>query len=113
MKFSELDKQFEQTWERLQNGKPILGVYGKDPLAEDHFLLKRSWDYFRSRVRNIEDQWRKIAEAKDAQLKAVQKENVSIRVRMTQAEEEVVMLREIDRSLAEARKLDILNFSGK
>jgi chromosome segregation ATPase len=113
MEFSELDKQFEETWERLQHKRPITGVYGKDPLAEDHFLLKRSWDYFRRRVRDIEDHWRKIAESKDAQLLAMKKESAVIRERLNEAEEDVRMLRLMDRSLAEARKHDILHFSDK
>ncbi len=113
MEFTELDKQFEETWERLQNRKPISGVYGKDPLAEDHFLLKRSWDYFRQRVRNVEDQWRKIAESKDAQLIALKKEAAVIRERMQEAEEETRLLRAMDRTLAEARKHDILHFDSK
>jgi chromosome segregation ATPase len=113
MEFTELDKQFEETWERLQRQKPIAGVYGKDPLAEDHFLLKRSWDYFRQRVRNIEDQWRKIAESKDAQLLALKKEVAVIRERMQESEEETRLLRAMDRTLAEARKHDIIHFAGK
>jgi hypothetical protein len=113
MEFSELDKQFEETWERLQNRQPLTGVYGKDPLAEDHFLLKRSWDYFRQRVRTIEDQWRKIAESKDAQLIALTKEMAVARERMNEAEEAARMSRLMDRSLAEARKHDLMHFAGK
>lgn len=75
MKTPDLDRLFDESANRIKNGTGALsGAYATSPLAADHLLLKRSWDYFRHRINAIEEQWQKIVEAKEAEKKALEKE---------------------------------------
>lgn len=114
MEFTEIDRQFDEAFERIQRRSPVVAnAYGTAPLAADHFLLKKSWDYFRGRVKAIEDQWRKMMEAKDQQLRSTLSELQVARQRKVDLEEENNMLRSLDQNIKKARTEDFLGFSRK
>ncbi len=114
MKYTEIDRQFDDALERArQNVPPVSGPYGSGPLAADHFLLKKSWDYFRNRVRAIEDQWRHMLDAKAAQLNATSQELQSERKMRLELEEETRMLRSLDATIKKARTEDFTGFARK
>jgi chromosome segregation ATPase len=70
--FKEIDDMFEGALKRL-SAKAGPGVpYGEPPLASDHFLLKRSWEYFRQRASAMEKEWKQILAAKEDEMKALQ-----------------------------------------
>lgn len=69
-KFDNLDKDFDRAMQRVDTKQPLIkNPYGTDPLAADHFLLAKGWTYFNERVQMIEEQWDRIAKAKDEQIK--------------------------------------------
>jgi chromosome segregation ATPase len=112
--FPEINRQFDEAFERLQAKAPLInGAYGTSPLAADHFLLKKSWDYFKGRIKTIEEQWRKMLEAKDAQLRTVVGELVESRKQMVDIEEENRMLRSLDQNVKKARTEDYITFARK
>jgi len=89
MEFSDLDRRFQETLERLE-GKSAgsQGLYADTPMAADHYLLKRSWNFFQRRLHSVEEQWRQIAGAKDAQLKAMTEALEDLKHRMSEVKEE-------------------------
>ncbi len=114
MEFTEIDRQFDEAFERLQRtAPPVATAYGSSPLAADHFLLKKSWDYFRNRVKSIEEQWKKMLEAKDHQYRAVFAELTDARKRQVELEEENNLLRSLDHSVKKARADDYIGFAKK
>ena len=74
MEFPELDRLFNETHKRLSEGKPSADPYGEGPLASDHFLLQKSWEFFRRRLHTLEEQWADMARAKEAQMQALTKQ---------------------------------------
>ncbi len=114
MEFTEIDRQFDEAFERInRRGLTTASPYGGTPLAADHFLLKKSWDYFRNRVKSIEDQWRKMLSAKDVQLKTVTDELKRVRQSSLELEDEIHMLRSLDQSIKKARTEDFVGFNRK
>jgi chromosome segregation ATPase len=114
MEFTEIDRQFDEAFERLTRQSPtVTSAYGTSPLAADHFLLKKSWDYFRNRVKNIEEQWRKMLEAKEQQLRTTMLELTESRQRQADLEEDNHLLRSLDRNVKKARAEDYVGFARK
>lgn len=114
MEFTEIDRQFDEAFERInRRGPAVASAYGSSPLAADHFLLKKSWDFFRARVKNIEDQWRRMIEAKEQQLRASQAELQESRQRHADLQEENNLLRSLDRGIKKARAEDFVGFARK
>lgn len=75
MKSNDIDRLFDESMNRVnKRSGPLSGSYDTSPLAADHLLLKRSWEYFRHRMAALEDQWKKILESKDIEIKALTKE---------------------------------------
>ncbi|MCG3203722.1 MAG: hypothetical protein KCHDKBKB_00394 [Elusimicrobia bacterium] len=112
--FDEIDRQFDETMERLgPKGALNSGAYGTGPLASDHFLLKKSWDYFRFRVKAIEDQWRKMLESKEQQLRIALTDLQETRKQRADLEEENHLLRSLELNVKKARAEDYVGFSRK
>ena len=84
-----LEKQFEDALGRL-TGKtpPFRTSYGDHPLASDHDLLRRSWDYFKRRLRVIEAQWQDISQSKETRAKSLEAELNGMRERLRELEDE-------------------------
>jgi len=78
MDFKEIDAMFEGAFQRLGAKANPAAPYGEPPLASDHFLLKRGWEYFRQRAAAMEAQWKQILGAKDDEIKAL-KEQLRLR----------------------------------
>lgn len=87
MNTPDLEKRFEDAFDRLRGAKPaISSIYNEGPLASDHFLLNKSWAYFKARVRVIEDQWREILSTKDFLIQNQQREIESLKTRVQELE---------------------------
>src|SRR3954468_14483349 len=97
MDFKEIDGMFETAARRLKAGVDPTAPYGEPPLASDHFLLRRSWEFFQKRLKTMEDQWSEIAGAKDAEITALRKQSEQSLARMGEAEERVSAADEIER----------------
>jgi chromosome segregation ATPase len=72
MEFEDLDRLFDRTLDRLENPKDNLrSAYGQGPLAEDHHLLRKAWDYFKSRLKTIDEQYKQVFDAKNLEIAAL------------------------------------------
>jgi chromosome segregation ATPase len=72
MDFKEIDSMFEGAIRRLNVKGGPADPYGEPPLASDHFLLKRSWEYFQRRASAMEAEWKQLLSAKEAEVKALE-----------------------------------------
>lgn len=114
MEFPQLDKLFDESLDRSDRRAPeINNPYGAAPLAADHFLLKKSWDYFKSRVKTIEDQWRKMLQAKEVQISTLNSELLAARERAVDLEDQNHLLRSLDQNIKKVRTEDHVGFSRK
>ncbi|MCB4755622.1 MAG: hypothetical protein LHV69_01075 [Elusimicrobia bacterium] len=109
--FTQLDQLFDEALERLDpaHAAPI-AISPEGPLSADHFLLKKSWDYFRQRLRLIEEQNQTLLQSKEAEGKALQDEIQELKGHLEKMEEENVYLRAFEDSVKEERTEDHLTF---
>jgi chromosome segregation ATPase len=103
MDFKDIDAMIEAAARRLEGGVSPTAGYGEPPLASDHFLLRRSWEFFQKRIRAMEEQWEEIARAKDAEIKALLKSAEQDRARLTDLESKASEMDEIERMLEHVR----------
>lgn len=103
MDFKEIDEMFESAARRLKAGVDPTAGYGEPPLASDHYLLRRSWEFFQKRLKAVEDQWADIARAKDDEIQALKKDAAERGRRLADAEGRVSESDEIDRVLEMGR----------
>lgn len=114
MDYKHLDEQFDQTLDRLEkkSGLPK-DPYGNSPLASDHFLLKKSWDYFRMRARNFESEWKELLKAKEEQTRVMADKIRFLEERVHELDDENHMLRTLDEGTKRASSNEYLNFHRK
>jgi len=87
--YSELDRLFEDARERLESGKVnSSSPYKEGPLASDHFMLKKSWDYFHHRVTDLNDQNDTLLASKTMAIESLTKELEETRNRLEKLEED-------------------------
>lgn len=111
MDFKELDTIFDQALKRLDTKKPsALDPYSEGPHSADHFLLKKSWDYFKDRIRTIESHWEEIVKSKDQELFAVKEELRLAREELGEAEIKNQMLDQFEEEVRKTRSVDFVNF---
>ena len=111
MDFKEIDALFEGALRRLNAKANAASPYGEPPLASDHFLLRRGWDYFRERVAEMEKEWKQIASAKDDEIKAL-RELIRLRdERLSALEGEARDTTKIEEAFARARLAEERGFS--
>jgi hypothetical protein len=109
--FEKIDQLFTDTLTRLENKKPqISDPYTQGPHSADHFLLKKSWDYFKDRVRAIEQHWQEIVGAKDAEIAALKEELYQVRQEMDDASAKTGMIDAFEQSVRETRTDDFIDF---
>jgi chromosome segregation ATPase len=109
--FKELDTIFDQALKRLDTKKPsALDPYSEGPHSADHFLLKKSWDYFKDRIRTIESHWEEIVKSKDQELFAVKEELRLAREELGEAEIKNQMLDQFEEEVRKTRSVDFVNF---
>src|SRR4051812_11553160 len=113
MDFKEIDAMFEDAARRLKGGVNPTGAYGEPPLAADHFLLRRSWEFFQKRLKAIEQHWGEIAAAKDAEIAALRKAEVEGRAEAVKLKDRANETDEIDRTLISGRLEDQQEFAAK
>jgi len=105
MEFKDIDSMFDGAAKRMGDGVNPAASYGEPPLASDHYLLRRSWEFFQKRMKALEDQWEQIASAKDAEIRALMKAASDNTARLHELEERSTESNEMDR-LLETMRLD-------
>lgn len=111
MEFKELDEMFESALRRLNAKASPAAPYGEPPLASDHFLLKRSWEYFRQRAAAMEIEWKQILKAKEDEIRAL-RELVRLRdERLSGLEDASRDTGQIEEEFARAQLADQRGFS--
>lgn len=114
MKSNEIDRLFDESLNRVAKGTgPLAGAYDTSPLAADHLLLKRSWEYFRHRMNTMEEQWKKILESKDAEIKALLKEIDLTKNREGELKTQNEAFRAFDLEYGRSKATDYLMFEKK
>lgn len=103
MDFKELDRQFDEI---MEMGRP------RENQPSDHFLLKKSWDYFKERIKTIESHWEEILKAKEDELKAQGEEVALLKQQLIQMEDENKQLLLFQDVVRESRREDYLNFKS-
>ncbi len=111
MDFKNLDHIFDEAVKRLSIGKPETGdPYQQGPHSADHFLLNKSWDYFKDRVRTIEAHWEEIVNAKDEELNAIKEELRVSREALGESEIRNQMLDKFEEEVRQTRAVDFVDF---
>lgn len=109
--FSRLDQLFQNATERLNTNGPFRNTpYEQGPLAEDHFMLNKSWDYFKKRIETIEDHYQVVLNSREEEKKLLEaalgkmKEELEAVVRKNQ------QLMAYEEAVGESRASDFLDF---
>jgi len=111
MEFNELDRLFDQAIKRADKQNPIaLDPYSQGPHSADHFLLKKSWAYFKERMRTIESHWEEIAAAKDQEMSTLKEELNMVRAELEEATLKNSMLDKFEEEVRKTRSNDYINF---
>lgn len=74
MSSDKLDQMFDDALKRLKGTAGVSNAYGSDPLASDHLLLKKGWDYFKARIAAVESQFKDILDARQQAIEVLRKE---------------------------------------
>jgi chromosome segregation ATPase len=107
--FKEIDALFESAFRRL--GAGTSSPYNEPPLASDHFLLKRSWDYFRRRAEEMEAEWKQIVAAKEEETRALQELLRQRDERLSELEQNVRESESVEEAFARAQLSEQMGFS--
>jgi len=111
MEFKEIDHLFDTVFERLENKAPLLkGPYETYPLGQDHFLLNKSWAYFKERIKNIETQYEEQLEAKREEIAALKKEMGIYKDIATELESKNSFLSAFQETFVKSRSIDFMDF---
>jgi hypothetical protein len=110
MDFENIDRIFDDAMKRTELAKGPIVKPMTDALAADHFLLKKSWDYFRERVKTIESHWSEIVQAKDAEIQALKEEFLQLKETTFDIEKENERLKLFEVSIRETRAEDFVSF---
>ncbi len=107
MEFKELDRQFDAALDRLKKKFAAgSGATSHDPLAGDHLILQKSWEYFRARIKELDEQWREIIAAKGEEAEALKKQAAAFKGRMEELGVENQALREFEAVIKKTRAED-------
>jgi chromosome segregation ATPase len=111
MEFKRLDNLFNQAFQRADAEKPIaLDAYKEGPHSADHFLLKKSWDYFKERIQAIEAHWGEIVKAKDDEMSVLREQLRIAREELGEADVKNQMLDKFEEEVRVTRSVDFVNF---
>ncbi len=114
MDYPEIDKLFDDAFEHLdQKTIPLSSAYREGPLASDHFLVKKSWDYFRQRVKMLEDQNAEIVKAKESQIEALHEEMKGLEEKLATLSEETRSLRLFEEAVKEMQSGEYADFQKR
>src|SRR5688572_197330 len=64
---------FDETMARMGRGETT-ALKETEVSSANQYLLKKSWEYFRDRIKTIEEHWSQILEAKQKQIQAMEEE---------------------------------------
>lgn len=111
MDFKEIDDLFEGALRRLTAKANPAAPYGEPPLASDHFLLKRGWEYFRNRAAAMEAEWKQLVSAKEDEIRSL-REIIRLRdEKLSSLEAETRDTEKIEEAFARARMAEEQDFS--
>jgi hypothetical protein len=103
MDFKNIDSLFDDAFKRIDKKTPLSSPYNEPPLASDHFLLRRSWEFFQQRANALESEWRQIMKSKEEEIAAL-REIVRLRdERLLELETENHDFEKLQESFARAR----------
>lgn len=107
----ELDRLIDETYQRLSQGKSLGSVGGEGPLASDHFLLNKSWEFFRRRLKAMEDQWNDIARSKEERIDSLTRDLEAARLRLADLEERTGDRDSIEAEVLRERTTELARFN--
>lgn len=111
MDFKEIDALFEGALQRLTAKANPAAAYGEPPLASDHFLLKRGWEYFRDRAAAMEAEWKQLVSAKEDEIRAL-REIIRLRdEKLSALEAQARDTDDVEEAFARARLAEERDFS--
>lgn len=111
MEFKEIDYLFDEAFKRVGNKTPqAIDPYAQGPHSTDHYLLKKSWDYFKNRIRTIEAHWDEISKAKEEEINALKKELALVKEELGEAELKNQMLNQFEEEVRRTRSTDFVDF---
>src|SRR5689334_21839662 len=114
MDAKDLDREMNSLMEKLSKRPAVpSGAYSSDPLASDHFILNRSWDFFKKRIAAIEKQWQEIVNAKADEIRVLKQEMDLIQTRVHELEEVNISLEGMLANLKVSRLQDFEEFKKK
>ena len=67
-----IDNLFDEAMSRTRKSLPAADPYGLGPLASDHFLLSKSWTFFKEKMKILEGQYKQMLAAKDEKVVSLQ-----------------------------------------
>lgn len=111
MEFKELDRLFSECYERIAKKGTPGSPYSAGPLASDHFLLGRSWSYFKERIKSIESHWKSLLDAKTDQNNALKKEILELQRKLRELAEENKRLASFEQAVVKTRMGDFISFN--
>src|ERR1044071_93389 len=110
----DLDREMNSLLEKLAKRPAVSSdPYAADPLASDHFILQRSWEFFKKRISAIEKQWQEIVNAKSDEIRVLKQELELVRNRVHELEETNSSLEGMLANFKLARLQDFEEFSKK
>jgi len=111
MFFKNIDQLFDSLSEKIDSKTPLSkGAYPGDPLSQDHFLLKKSWNYFKERIQSLESQFEMQMESKRQEIDALQKEMQVYKEKAADLESKNNFLSAFQESFVKARHIDFVDF---
>ncbi|MFN0117247.1 MAG: hypothetical protein ACKVQC_03005, partial [Elusimicrobiota bacterium] len=109
MEFKELDRLFDESLARLEKDQlQVKDAYGGNPLASDHFMLKKSWAYFKERIQTLENYWKQILASKQIETDKLKEIVTRLNSDLEELREKGNLQDEFETSLTAARIKDLL-----
>lgn len=109
----DLEKEMNSVMDRLTKKSSNPNPYSTDPLSSDHFILARSWEFFKKRIAAIEKQWQEIVNAKTDETRILKKELQAAQERLNELEQANTSMVEMLAQFKVARLQDFQEFQKK
>ncbi len=111
MDFKDIDQMFDSIMERIDTKAPLIkGAYDTLPLSQDHFLLNKSWQYFKERLKTIETQYEQQIKANHDEIDALKKEILVHKETTEELDRQNSFLKAFQESFVKSRHMDFIDF---